>query len=99
MRSRAVSAGTVEALAAYLREDRKRAAGLADMETVLDLPPEVCGDLHALLRDGLDTLAGNVRSELGKRVEAESRAEHIRLKYAGIPTATPFPSLLIDAMR
>ncbi len=101
MRSRAVNAGTVEALAAYLREDRKRRRRIADMETVLDLPPEVCGDLHALLRDGLDTLAGNVRSELGKRVEAESRAEHIRLKYAGIPHSDAVSELADrrDALR
>ena len=85
MRSRAVDSGTVEALAAYLREDRKRRRGIGSRKTVLDMPPEARGDLHALLRGGLDDLAGNVRAELAKRAEAENRAEHIRLKHAGIP--------------
>lgn len=85
MRLRAVDSGTVEALAAYLREDRKRRRGIGSRKTVLDMPPEVRGDLHALLRGSLDDLAGDVRAELEKRAEAESRAEHIRLKHAGIP--------------
>ena len=101
MRSRTVNAGTVEALAAYFARRPQAAPQDCRHGNRFGFAARSLRRPSCALTRRLDTLAGNVRSELGKRVEAESRAEHIRLKYAGIPHSDAVSELADrrDALR
>lgn len=85
MRFHAIDNDAIEALSAYLDEDRERRHAVAVKHTFLDLLPETRSDLHALMRGDLDGLAKNVRSELRRRLEAKDEAEDIHAQYTSIP--------------
>ena len=85
MRGRGLAAGDIEAIAAYLDADRESRRRAGDRSTVLNLSPDVRGDLRGLLDGRLDELERKASSELARWAEARDRADHVRMVQAGIP--------------
>ncbi|MDE0534642.1 MAG: DNA sulfur modification protein DndD [Albidovulum sp.] len=77
----------VDALQAFFDADRADRENLGKKETVLDITPEARGDLHALLRGGLDKMARKAADLLRLQDIRRSDEEQARIEHANIPNA------------
>ena len=85
MRDRGVAVGDLEAIAAYLDADREARGRAGGRGTILNLPPDVRGDLRGLLDGRLEELERKAGSELARWTEVRDRADHVRMVLAGVP--------------
>lgn len=85
LRSISASKKAIETLRDFFAEDRKKREALAKKETILDLPPEVRTDLHALLRRDFDALAKDAKRLLNRQKKASAAASRITAEYNSIP--------------
>jgi DNA sulfur modification protein DndD len=72
-------------LSTFLQADRAERASQANEQRILDLGPEVRGDLHALTGGGLDELVVRAKDQLGCLQRAQAKAERLRLEHENIP--------------
>lgn len=87
MRARSASKTMIEALTEYLEADRAERLALGKKQTVLDLPPEVRSELHALLSGDLDEAAHGARTQLKLQKKAEAQANRLRLEHENVPSS------------
>ena len=87
MHSHGVDSRIISKLSTHLEEDRSRLRSLGERKTVLDLLPEVRGDLHALLRNRLDRVIRDADLKRKNYEKTEDRVKHMRLKYSSIPSS------------
>ncbi len=81
-----VNHSAVCALRSYLEGDRNQHKRLAERESVLNLLPEIRGDLHILLYHRFDELIKSVVLEAESFEKAGKQAEDARLMYSSIPS-------------
>ena len=85
MRGHGFDAGDLEVIATHLEADREARRRAGCRGTVLDLSPDIRGDLRGLLDGKLGKLARKARAELARWMEARDRAEHERMVRASVP--------------
>jgi DNA sulfur modification protein DndD len=76
---------TVEGLRKFLESDRTKRRSLGAEKAILDLLPEVRGDLHGLLGGGLDELVVEACQQLRRQQRAAARTERLRLEQQSVP--------------
>ena len=85
MRSRGIGGGDLDAVAGHLGADREIRRKTGERGTVLDLSPEIRGDLRDLLNGELEEARRKARSEVDRWAEARERAERARITDASVP--------------
>ena len=87
IRGRSLTADDLEAIAAHLDADREAYRRAGSSSTVLNLSPDVRGDLRGILDGRLDELERKASSELARWVGATDRADHVRMVQDGVPAS------------
>ena len=85
LRSFSTDKSVIDALKKHFQQDRVRRQALGNKETVLNLLPEVRGDLRALLRGDLDDLLAATAYRLKRQQIAETDAVRARTEYENVP--------------
>ena len=85
----------------FLDADRTKRWALGKEQPLLDVLPEVRGDLHSLLRGELDEAAAVARRQLRQQKECEAAAARARVEFDNIPSvdAIAVISRQRDALR
>jgi DNA sulfur modification protein DndD len=96
MRSKSAARGTIEALKEYLQRDREERQALGKKETILDLPPDVRNDLHALLSDGLQQVGNDATRQLRHQKTAEAHARRIRSEHESVPSSDAIAEIAVE---
>ena len=75
----------IKALKNFLANDQRKRQALGKEDTVLDITPEVRGDIHALLANELEDTHIRATQLLSQQQELEKEAMQAQIEYENIP--------------
>ena len=81
-----VEESTINALKEFLARDRQGRRTLGQQPTLLDFSQDARGDLHSLIRDGLNEERELGRGLLASQQQKETQASHAQMEYDSIPS-------------
>lgn len=87
LRSECIDESTLDALDAFLVRDREERKAFGQQQTVLDIPSEVRGNMHSLVRGGLDEVETFAKELLSDQNKREAHAEQTQMEYESIPSS------------
>ena len=99
LRSQFIKDSTLDALEAFLSRDRDDRRAVGQQLTVLDIPSEVRGDLHSLVRGGLEEIESFAQALLGAQEELRTDAEQTQIEYESIPSSETIAELVEQQQR
>ncbi|WP_428100509.1 DNA sulfur modification protein DndD [Candidatus Rariloculus sp.] len=94
LRGQLIDESTIDALEAFLTRDRDDRKALGRQQTVLDIPSEVRGDLHSLVRRGLEEIESFAESLLSGQEERGAHVEQTQMEYESIPSSHTIAELV-----
>lgn len=87
LRKQSADEAAIKALRDFFAADRTERQALGKKEPVLDLVPEVRGDLHALLRGDLEDIAAEAVKLLKRQEKRKAEAARAQIEQENVPRA------------
>ena len=85
LRRKAVDRHAIDVLKEFLTVDRAQRQAHGNTQTVLDISPEVRGDLHSLLRDGLEDVGAESKRLLERLAKARAALNEAQIERENLP--------------